>query len=240
MFYLVAVASIFTASFFPFVVITCLIVIHEIGHFLMAYLLGGEVLKILIYPLGGISKFTTSYNISILKEFLILLFGPLFQFLAWFFLILLFPSKEHMISVYHFGILFFNLLPIYPLDGGKLLCLFFQLFLSYKRAFYLTFICGYIFLLFIYLANFYSFSLNLIFIFMFLFIKLSQEVWQVPYFYEKFLLERYLNSYHFSKSRMIDNDNSFKRGYCHLIKEGDQYYLEREYLEKKYKKYKNC
>ena len=142
-----------------------------------------------------------------------------------------------MISVYHFGILFFNLLPIYPLDGGKLLCLFFQLFFSYKRAFYLTFICGYIFLLFICLSNFYSFSLNLIFIFMFLFIKLSQEVWQVPYFYEKFLLERYLNSYHFSKSRMIDNDNSFKRGYRHLIKEGDQYYLEREYLEKKYK---NC
>ena len=229
-----------TASFFSFFVITFLIVVHELGHFLMAWICGARVEKILIYPLGGISKFSTSFNISLVKEFLILLLGPLFQFIACYFLLVLFPDKEVLISSYHFGILFFNMLPVYPLDGGKLLCLFFQLFLSYKRAFYLTFICGYIFLLFIYLANFYSFSLNLIFIFMFLFIKLSQEVWQVPYFYEKFLLERYLNSYHFSKSRMIDNDNSFKRGYRHLIKEGNQYYLEGEYLEKKYKKYKNC
>ena len=126
LFYLVAFFAIITASFFPFLIITVLILVHEFGHSLMVYLFGGEVIKILIYPLGGISKFSTSFNISLVKEFIILLFGPLFQIIAWYLLITLFPEKEMLISSYHYGILFFNLLPIYPLDGGKFLCLFFH------------------------------------------------------------------------------------------------------------------
>ena len=83
-----------TASFFSFFVITFLIVVHELGHFLMAWICGARVEKILIYPLGGISKFSTSFNISLVKEFLILLLGPLFQFIACYFLLVLFPDKE--------------------------------------------------------------------------------------------------------------------------------------------------
>ena len=58
----------------------------------------------------------------------------------------------------------------------------------------------------------------------------------MPYFYEKFLLERYLNHYVFKKSKLVLNTNRFYRGYRHLVKVGDNYYLEKEYLEKKYKK----
>ena len=94
----------------------------------MAYLLGGKIYKILIYPLGGISKFSTSYNISLFKEFIILLFGPLFQILGWLLLIHLFPEKEVLISTYHYGILFFNLLPIYPLYGSKIFNVIFNIF----------------------------------------------------------------------------------------------------------------
>lgn len=203
----------------------------------MAYLCGARVSKILIYPLGGISKFFTSYNISLWKEFLILIFGPVFQFFAYFLLISIFPDKTSLISAYHFGILFFNLLPIYPLDGGKFLCLLFHLFVPYKKSFYFTIFFGY-FLLFCF-AYFYfiSLSFNILFLVSFLFIKLCQEFRQVPYYYERFLLERYLNSYYFHKSKIVFSLNNFQRGYRHLIKKGDIYYTEKEYLEKKYK---NC
>lgn len=237
MFYLLAFFAVITASFFSFCVITFLIVIHEIGHFLMAYLLGGKIYKILIYPLGGISKFSTSYNISLFKEFIILLFGPLFQILGWLLLIHLFPEKEVLISTYHYGILFFNLLPIYPLDGGKLLCLVFHTIFSYKKAFYFTFCVGYLLLLCFFIFTVFSFSFNVLFLSVFLLIKLMKEYQQIPYFYEKFLLERYLNHYYFKKSKLIRDSDKFCRGYRHLIKEGDFYYLEDEYLEKKYK---NC
>lgn len=215
--------------------ITFLIVIHEIGHFLMVYLLGGEIHKILIYPLGGISKFSTSYNISLVKELIILVFGPLFQILGWLLLIHLFPEKEILISTYHYGILFFNLLPIYPLDGGKLLCLIFHTVCSYKKAFYFTFCIGYLLLFCFLVFTVFSFSLNVFFLSIFLLVKLTREYQQIPYFYERFLLERYLNHYCFKKSKLIKNTDNFYRGYRHLIKEGDFYYLEDEYLEKKYK-----
>lgn len=203
----------------------------------MALLCGGRVEKILIYPLGGISKFSTSFNISLTKEFLILVFGPLFQFIAWYFLLLLFPDKEILISSYHFGILFFNMLPVYPLDGGKLLCLLCHHFFSYKKAFYFTFIFSYL-LLFVFLYYYFvSFSFNVLLLCVFLFIKLSSEVKQIPYYYEKFLLERYLMHYRFRKSKIIYSSDEFQRSHRHLIKVGDKYYVEKEYLEKKYK---NC
>ena len=229
--------AVLTASFFSFFVITFLIVVHEIGHFLIAYLCGGKLLKILIYPLGGISKFSTAFNLSLLKEFLILIFGPLFQMLAYYFLIYLFPEKQGLIFTYHWGILFFNLLPIYPLDGGKLVCLLFHHFLPYKRAFYVTFLLGYLLLFCFFYFCFLSFSINVVFLTTFLFIKLLSEFRKVPYYYERFLLERYLNHLYFSKSKVISSIQQFQRSYRHLIKVGDCYYLEREYLEKKYK---NC
>ena len=46
---------------------------------IVAYFCGAKVLKILIYPLGGISKFSISYNISIWREFLILIFSGIYH-----------------------------------------------------------------------------------------------------------------------------------------------------------------
>ena len=201
----------------------------------MAYLCGGKVLKILIYPLGGISKFSTSFNLSLVKEFLILIFGPIFQILACYFLVFLFLEKQNLIFTYHWGILFFNLLPIYPLDGGKLVCLLFHHFLPYKKAFYSTFLLGYLLLFCFFYFCFVSFSINVFFFTAFLFIKLMMEFRKVPYYYERFLLERYLNHFCFQKSKVISSFDQFQRSYRHLIKDGDNYYLEREYLEKKYK-----
>lgn len=217
--------------------ISFLIVIHESGHFLMTYLLGGEILKVYIYPFGGISKFHLALNISLVKEFLVLIAGPVFQTLAFLCLIFFFPEKQSMISSYHYGILCFNLLPIYPLDGGKLIHLLFQLFFSYRFSLIFTVIISYLFIFTLFLGLIQSFSLNLLLICIFLVVKLRTESKKINYLCEHFLLERYLNSYSFKKSMIVDDCKKFRRNYRHLVHQEGKYYLEREILEKKYK---NC
>ena len=225
-----------TASFFPYFIITLLVVVHEFGHLLLAKLFGGKILKVYIYPFGGISKVAISYNISLFREFLILIAGPFFQFLAMFILFYFFPNKEKMVLLYHYGILFFNLLPIYPLDGGKILCLFFHRFLPYKRAYYFTFLLSYLCLLFILYFYFVSSSFNLLFIFAFLTYKLIKEINQLEFTFHRFLMERYLRCFHFHKSKIVHSYNQFQRSYHHLIISDGCYYTEKEYLEKNFKK----
>ena len=103
--------SILTASYKYFIIISSLIVIHELGHFLTAKVLNLEIDKIYIYPLGGISRINMPLNISIYKELLVLIMGPLFQFLSYYILLFIFDDYE-LITRYHLGILLFNMLPI--------------------------------------------------------------------------------------------------------------------------------
>lgn len=210
-----------------------LIIIHELGHVLLAYLEKVEIKSIYLYPLGGISKLNIPLNISPLKEIIILIAGPLFQFLAYFILLRLMPTYKEVIKEYHFNILLFNLLPIYPLDGGKLLKILLELFLPFQISYKVTIYIGYIVTLIIFLSI-KSKKINAFLLLLFLIVIITKEKNKKEILYEKFLLERYLNNFHFLKSKIINNEKRFYRNSRHLIKENEKYYLEREYLEKKY------
>ena len=236
--YIIALISIFTASYNIFIIISFLIFIHELGHFLCAKILNIEVDKIIIYPLGGISKFNLPLNSSQITEFLILISGPLFQFLAYILLKKYYTRYTELIDLYHYGILFFNLLPVYPLDGGKLINLLLSYFLPYKLSLKATIFISYVFILLLILMNCKHIYINLIIIIIFLVYKVAKEQVKIPEIYNKFLLERYLNKYKFKHSKIINSKEKFYRNRRHLIKVGDKYYLEDEYLEKKYRNYK--
>lgn len=195
-----------------------------------------KVDKIYLYPFGGISKFNMSPNISLAKEFLILIAGPLAQELTKIFLLLILPEYESIIIAYHYGILFFNLLPIYPLDGGKLINLLLSSFLPLRKSFTLSIYIGYLTLIFLFLVNINNLNLNIIFIIIFLIYKLAYESHQINYLYQKFLLDRYLNNYKFKTTKIINNKDQFYRNNKHLLKIGDKYYYEKEFLSKMYKK----
>lgn len=236
MVYLFALIAIFTASFREFFIICFLVIIHEIGHFMMAFFLGCEIDKIYIYPMGGISKFKMDLNIGITSEFLILLMGPIFQMIAFNILVILMPKYYQVISIYNYGILIFNLLPVYPLDGGKLVSLILQSKYPFKKSLIVTFYISYFIVLVLFLINLYSFSINLFIIVMFLLYKVNKEEKEINYLYERFLLERYLNNYKFRKGSIVDDISKLKRGRHHLIRIENRYYFEEEILEKKYKK----
>lgn len=226
-----------TASFIPFFIISFLIIIHELGHFLTAKFLKVEVDKIIIYPLGGISKFNMPINIAMKKEFLILVAGPIFQVLAYIILLKILPDYQKMITIYHYGILMFNLLPIYPLDGGKLINLLLSLKIPLKMSLYLTMYVSYLFTLLLFIINMKNMNLNIIIMIVFLIYKIEKEHQQIHIIYKKFLLERYLHNYQFKNSILIKNQEQFHRDKRHLIQIGNHYYLEREFLDKMHKKY---
>lgn len=141
-----------------------------------------------------------------------------------------------MINAYHYGILIFNLLPIYPLDGGKLIHIIFSMFMPYLQSLNITIVISYIIIFLVLIINTPTMKLNTIIIVTFLIIKVYSEQNQINYIYEKFILERYLQQYNFKNSKLINNPKHFYRNKRHIIKENKQYWLEKDYLQKKYQK----
>ncbi len=116
--------------------------IHELGHLLCGILLGFSTDSFKIMPLGFSIKFKTKIydynkkilksNIITLKKLLISVAGPLTNVI-----IIVLTNLLHMnksIIDANLIILLFNLIPIYPLDGARIIKNLFKLFLGNKKA----------------------------------------------------------------------------------------------------------
>jgi len=221
----------------PFIIITILIFIHEMGHFLTAKFYNFEIDKIYFYPCGGISKFNLKMNVSLNKELIVLMMGPIFQFMAYIFLknISFFASYKEMLTGINYSILFFNLLPIYPLDGGKLLNILFNYKFNFQISMKMALGISYLVVLGLFFYFFKSeFSLNIVLMLSFLLYKIRDEGKRRRFYYDKFLLERYLSNYNFKRRKEVSSIEGLYRDRIHLIKGKDRYYTERELLDRKF------
>lgn len=221
----------------PFIILFSLIFIHELGHFLTAVYFKIEIDKIYIYPFGGISKFNILLNENLLKELIILIMGPLAQLIFYYIIINIdyFYNYKELITVYNFTILCFNLLPIYPLDGGKLLNIILSFKISFKRSLNISLFISYITIAI--LSGYFIikyFSINLIVIISFLLYKVRLEEKNKKYLVDKFLLERYLYKYKFKKRKKVKNLDGFMRNMNHLVNIDGKYHTENEILYKKF------
>lgn len=202
----------------------------------MAFLLKWQINSINLYPYGGLTKFDEPINKSLKEEILITIAGPIIQILFFECLNILKVSDINLIKSYHYGILFFNLLPIYPLDGGKLTNLWLNYFLPFKKSLRFIIYFSYFNILFLllYLSHNFIFSFLLI-IFLLLF-KLIAEQKKINYYFNKFILERHLCKYSFKKKTIINNIEQFYRNRSHIIKKDNKYLTERAILEEKFRK----
>lgn len=237
LYYLVAVISFVTGLFKEFVVFTIIILVHEMGHIIPALIYKWKIDRIVILPFGGITIFNDFINRPIKEEFIIAIMGPFFQCVVYYIWSNFWYSPY--LYNYHYAILFFNLLPIYPLDGSKILNLLFNVFSSYKRSHIMTMYISYIFLILMIIFIF-SFSINLLFIIVlvFLFLKVYEEYRKREFIFNKFLFERYLYKFNFKKRKIIKglNIKDMKRDYKHLFYVDKKYYTEENILNKKFDK----
>jgi Zn-dependent protease len=146
------------------------VIYHEYGHALTAKYFGIKCKEIEVYPIGGIAKIAIRADKS-KEEFWITLMGPMVNFLfaIIFFILLILASYNQILffawflGFYLNSVLFlFNLLPILPMDGGRLL-----------RSF-LTYVIGDFFT-----ASYYSFVIAEIFCFILLFLSFYYQLWSM-------------------------------------------------------------
>lgn len=159
--------------------------------------------------------------------------GPLFQLIFFYFLYYL--NSLGLISEYIFGIvrninvfLFtFNLLPIVPLDGYKMLCLILYSIFPYKMSLRVSIYISIIALLisFIMLSNIYKLILLL------LIKETILEIKNIKYKENKFMLERLLNNYNYEiSSKYITDTSQMKKNKIHKFYKHGVVYDEKHYL----------
>jgi len=218
---------IITGNFNSFIGYFSLLFIHEIGHAMTGILLGYKLKKIIFYPLGGVTIFNIPLNIPLKKELLILVMGPIMQIIGF----LLLKKYYSYIIVYHYTLLLFNLLPLYPLDGGKIINILLNYHFNYLISFKITYIISFFIIICLVISLFFYFNLNLFFMIILIISKLTKIYHNKMFYYERFLLERYLYSYHFNDIKMINNTTSFYRDKYHYI----NLISEKDYLKKYFK-----
>lgn len=217
----------FITGYFKYIIyFMSLIFMHEIGHVTFALFFHWNVKKVILLPFGGMTVFEELVNTPIKEEFLIVLAGPLYQHL--FYMLLCFLGyKTSLLTTIHFFLFGFNLLPIYPLDGSKLFLLFFEKCFSFYKSQILITILSCLTICFL---CFYPYNLLFVFLFLFLLYHVFHFYKKIPFLFHKFLLERKLYSFSFSRKKYISKVKEMKRDYEHYFIKNGYVYREKEYL----------
>jgi Zn-dependent protease len=127
-----------------FVMLFALVLLHEFGHAFACRQVGGSVDRILLWPLGGLAQVRPPQRPG--PQLWALIAGPLVNLalavpalLAWLVLGDLLPGEGAQNALVTFAVLnlalfFFNMLPIYPLDGGQVLRSVLWFFIGRERS----------------------------------------------------------------------------------------------------------
>lgn len=226
-YYLASLFCFVTGHFKEFCLFNVIIFVHELGHLFMALVFKWEISKVVILPFGGLTVFNEDINRPLYQEFLILCFGPLFQIIFTYFF-----RNNSLLFNYSKDILFFNLIPIFPLDGYKFVNIIFNLFLSFKDSYFYSLVLSFVFIFF----QLFNFNLINYLILSLLVVKLFNEFLNRGNVFNRFLLERYFKNFNFSK-RFYVNDLDFskmRRDHKHYFYNGKWYITERENLKKRF------
>lgn len=109
------------------------ILLHELGHIITGSLCGYKIKNFVFLPFGACIEFK-EHKTQILKNIIIYFSGPMVNFFISYFFIL-YKIKFSTEIVYTNLILgIFNLLPINPLDGSKILKELLKKFLNNKKC----------------------------------------------------------------------------------------------------------
>ena len=127
-FFLLLVLALFLDTIFTYFLYVVFIILHEICHLLVARRLGYLPKKLKLTMFGASLEGFDDFLLG--DEIKIVLAGPLFNFfivITCYLLFWFYPESYEFLNVILFvneSILFFNLLPIFPLDAGRLVLCF--------------------------------------------------------------------------------------------------------------------
>lgn len=228
------IISFLTGTFVEMFIILGIVLWHELGHYLAAAHFKWRVNKVMLWIFGGVMDTDEHGNRPVIEEFIVTIAGPFQHVIIYFFMLIisslsLLPSSIiSTILIYNTTIFVFNLLPIWPLDGGKILFFLISKKLSFQKAYHVIIILSMAlcFIIIIVQLLFFPFTLSAFLIMVFLIIENRSE-WKNRHFvFIRFLLNRYKgNNWIKSVKPIIVHSNSslmevfshFKRDVKHSI-----------------------
>jgi stage IV sporulation protein FB len=197
--WMVIALAVATAHFIELMMVLLIIFVHEIGHGAAASFFSWRIKKIALLPFGGVAEMDEHGNRPLKEELIVVVAGPLQHVwmisLAYIlFMSGIFPEKWYSLFVeYNLMVLLFNLLPIWPLDGGKLVFILFSMNSSFQvahlRTLYLSISMLAIFSVIVLMIA--PLTLNVWVIIGFLAFSLHYEWKQRRFIFMRFLMERH-------------------------------------------------
>lgn len=195
LFGLVAIAGALTGQFLELITLFTIVFIHELGHVFAALAVGWRVVSMELLPFGGVAKVEEWGSTRAKDEVIVALAGP-FMNVAMILLGYLMlkmglwtPEWSHFFISGNFIIACFNLLPIWPLDGGKVLQALLSKWLPYYQTIYFSVIWSFIgILILLSISMLLPFTWNLIVLCLYLLLE-NKVAWkQAQYQFIRFLL----------------------------------------------------
>ncbi|WP_258525647.1 M50 family metallopeptidase [Paenibacillus sp. YN15] len=202
LFLILMLFSVWTGYFAEMLTLFGVVTIHELGHVAAARAYGWRIRRVQLLPFGGVAEMEESANVPAKEEMVVALCGPLQNvWMAVFAAAMLEwgPGQTADYWAYflqaNLMIGLFNLLPVLPLDGGKLVLGAFSYLFSYHRVLsavlhtsLLLSLCMVIAALARYAAG--GVHLNLLAIGLFLFFSNWYSIKHLPYQFFRFLISR--------------------------------------------------
>lgn len=213
-------------------IIFFIVFIHEMGHVLIAKLFKYRILKVTIYPFGGITVLEKDLNTPTNIELLIALGGIIAQLIIIILINIIDINMywKTLIIKYNFSIMIFNLIPIIPLDGSAILGSIINKMCSFKKTYFIQIIISILCIIIYMIVNYWLALNNYLIIILFIY-KTYEKVKNYKYIHNRFLLERYLKNYNFKHlNTNKGNLDDLKIDTKHYFKEGNNIVCEKEKL----------
>ncbi|MCZ8513354.1 M50 family metallopeptidase [Paenibacillus filicis] len=203
LFSIIVLLSALTGYFVEIITLFGIVLIHELGHAAAAKGLGWKVKEVQLLPFGGVAVVEEHSDIPVWQDLTVALAGPLQN--AWMMAVgsllagwgLLPPVWGAYFVQANLLIGLFNMLPIFPLDGGKVLLALFGLWLPYEKTIRLTVWISLVFSGLMLCASALhlltekgGLQLNLLMIGLFLLYSNWYELRGIPYRFVRFLVNR--------------------------------------------------
>ena len=233
---IMAFGLVITGHFVNLIIFTSLIIIHEMGHIIISKILSYKIDKVIIYPYGGFVKLNTKINTKIENDLLVAISGIIMQSIYFGIIFFLYRNgivREYIYSLfllYHKSMLIFNLLPIYPLDGAKIVNLILSKYFSFNIANYISIVISLITVVFFLYSDIYENNYSIILVIGVLMQNIYKFYKDISYIYNRFILERYLFKFNYKDKKVIKNINKMYKNREHLFNDKGKLINEKEYI----------
>lgn len=202
LFFILFLFLFFIFGYIQYAVISFSIVfLHELSHSLIAYILGYKIKEIEIFPLGGVVRLSDFIGINPKHEIMIALAGPisnLIMSIIGYLVIKNYNINNSLLTYFIYAniiITITNLLPVLPLDGGRVARAYLTYLIGIKKSTKVItviskFFSVIIFFLGIVLLTYNKFNILISFVAIFLYISIQKENEMAVFIFMKEIIDK--------------------------------------------------